>query len=61
MGVDLSQLTDEQRKEVLRDVNRKNGQKGGMKNKAKGPDYFREIGRKGAAARWNKQKDNEPT
>lgn len=59
MGVDISQLTDAQRKEVLRDMNRKNGRKGGMKVKERGPEYYRAIGRKGAATRWNKQKKDE--
>lgn len=56
--IDITQLTDEQRKEILRDTNRRNGLKGGMKVKERGPEYYRAIGRKGAATRWNKQKQN---
>jgi len=57
---DISKLTDEQRKEILRDTNRRNGLKGGMKVKERGSEYFRTIGRKGAATRWaNKQKKDD--
>jgi hypothetical protein len=56
-SIDISQLTDEQRKEILRENNRKNGLKGGLKVKEKGADYFKEIGRKGAAARQKRKEE----
>lgn len=54
-GIDINQLTDEQRKQVISAANKTNGQKGGLKTRDKGSEYYREIGKKGAAKRWPKK------
>lgn len=58
-NIDITKLTDEQRTQVLREVNRKNGLKGGLVVKQRGRDYYREIGKKGALKRWGNKQQNE--
>jgi hypothetical protein len=55
--IDISKLTAEQRKEILREANRENGKKGGLKVKEKGTEYFKAIGRKGAEARQKRKEE----
>lgn len=54
-AIDIKKLTDEQRRSILVEINRQNGQKGGLKTRARGSEYYREIGKKGAAKRWSKK------
>lgn len=54
--VEVPELTDEQRKAIISDYHRQGGLKGGATMKKRGRAYFEEIGRKGARARWAKQK-----
>ena len=37
------------------------GKLGGKKNAEKGKEYMKELGRKGAIARWGKKKSQEET
>lgn len=55
----LPELTPEQRQAIISDHHRQGGLKGGATMKKRGRAYFEEIGRKGAQARWNKNKQDE--
>ena len=61
-GVEVPELTDEQRKAIISDHHRRGGLKGGATMKKRGRAYFQEIGRKGAQKRWgNKEKNGTET
>ena len=54
-----SKLTAEElAREAVREHLRKAGSKGGQTMKKRGRAYYQEIGKKGAAARWNKKQQN---
>lgn len=52
--VAMPELTPEQRQAIISDHHRQGGLKGGATMKKRGTEYFKEIGRKGAKARWEK-------
>lgn len=50
-------ITDEQRAAIIKQYHQEGGKKGGATMKKRGPEYFREIGRKGAISRWGNKEE----
>lgn len=57
MEEDKQEVTQEEKQAqaAVSDYMRKIGQKGGRKIAERGPEYFKELGRKGAQKRWSKK------
>lgn len=54
--IKLPQLSPEQLKAIISNYHREGGKKGGATMKKRGTEYFKEIGRQGAEARWKKKR-----
>ena len=59
--VEIPDLTPEQQKAIISAYHRKGGLKGGATMKKRGSQYFKDIGSKGAKARWEKYRALQAT